>query len=333
MDQQQSRTNSGWAVASFVFGILSLAMVIAGITAIEVGFDSYVINLFPISLLASLPLGFVCGVIALVQIGRNRTRLKGDWMAAVGAIPGGLGLLVIGMIVFAPHGHGQRTSCLNNLKQIGTAIAMYDTDWDDKFPLVSGPGREFERVYGWTWNYRTNSRGGERRWFQNLVGPYAKNKRVFMCPVVGRDGTWKIPGKGTARFLDNRHGGVRTPADPKYIHGPFGSSNAGLKLENDPPTSYWFNAYVTKAGEPDKVISGRSEAICDKTADAPMVWDTPCGFDNGDGDAQIAHGDVFNVCYADGHCKPYQIPNPKVKEWLDSDFRVLHGSDGWYLEK
>ena len=325
----ESPTTSLWAIASFAFGILSLLIAVP-YCAVR---SQLTATLLPI-LVVTLSLGLIYGIVALVQIGRNPGVLKGRGIALVGVIPGAIGVLFLCVILFTPHGcPPTRTSCLNNLKHIGTAIVMYESDWDDRFPLVSGPGREFERVYGWTWNYRTNSRGGERRWFQNLVEPYSRNRRIYMCPDVSEDGTWRIPGKGTARFLYNRHGGAFTPADPERIDPPAGSTAAGLKLEYDPPTSYWFNAYVTRAGRPDKVISGRSEAICDKTADAPIVWDTPCGFDNGDGHAQIAHEDVINVCYVDGHAKPYQIPNPKVKEWLDSDFRGLHGSDGWYPEK
>lgn len=233
-----------------------------------------------------------------------------------------------------------KTSCLNNLKQIGTAVNMYESDWDDRYPLVSGPGRQFEeQVYGWNWNYRTGTSSGERRWFQNVVGPYAKNKKIFMCPAVGDDQKWAvkdvIDGKnGTVTYAYNRHGGTFTPADPKYCAPPSGdASTQGLTLDIDPPTSYWFNTYVTASGQPAKQIAGMSEAICEKTADAPLVWDTPDGFDNGGGESNLAHEDTINVCYADGHAKPYKIPNtkgPAAKPWLDGNFRHNLGADGWY---
>jgi prepilin-type processing-associated H-X9-DG protein len=329
MVQPYARVNSGWAIASFGLGIVTLFAFAVLICAGDA-------PIFDLCLLVSPPLSVICGAIALLHISRNRNTVTGSEWAVIGTILG-----VIAMVVLIPpfflRDRGRpvpTTSCLNNLKQIGTTLAMYEGDWDDKYPRVSGPGREFERVYGWTYNYRTKSTTGERRWFQNLVGPYAKNTKIFMCPVVGQDGTWKIPGKGTVRFLYNRHGGFSRD-DPKPVDPPEGSTAAGLKLENDPPTSYWFNAYVTQAGKQDKVISGRSEKICDKSADAPIVWDTPCGFDNGSGDAQIAHDDVINVCYADGHARPFQIPNPKdpTAHWLDKDFMSMHGSDGWYPEK
>jgi prepilin-type N-terminal cleavage/methylation domain-containing protein/prepilin-type processing-associated H-X9-DG protein len=226
-----------------------------------------------------------------------------------------------------------KTSCLNNLKQIGTGISMYTSDWDDRYPLVTGPGREWEESLTLqTYNYRCPAGGGEKRWLQNVVGPYAKNKKIWMCPAVSEDATWKWGGKTSRAFKYNRHGGWTQAQDPTQIPCAGGSSIVGLTVENDAPTSYWFNASVTTAGQPQKIVSGQSEAICDKTADAPVVWDCPSGYDNGGGDPQIAHEDVINVCYADGHAKPFQIPNPKDPNahWLTSDFLTMHGSDGWY---
>ena len=233
-----------------------------------------------------------------------------------------------------------KTSCLNNLKQIVTSISMYGTDWDDRFPLVTGPGRIFDELYGGSaqnYNYRCPG-GPEKRWFQNVIGPYAKNKKIFMCGAMGEDGKWEI-GNRKMIFHYNRHGGFSPTVDPtgSNVAAPSNSTILGLTLDNDPPTSYWFN-YLCKGPEAsppqtDKVVSGQSEAICDKTADAPIVWDTPCGFALG-ADSQIAHEDVVNVGYVDGHAKPFQIPNPKLTtaavNWMNADYRQMRGTDGWY---
>ncbi len=331
MVQPYARVNSGWAVGACVCGVASLLALSGFVVSMITSADAVFAIIVPFFFLCP-PLGLISGILALAEISRNRDNLKGRGMALAGIIPGAIGILLILMPLFIPHGRPvMKTSCLNNLKQIGTAINMYEADWDDRYPLVSGPGREFERVYGWTYNYRTKSFHGERRWLQNVVGPYAKNKKVFICPKVREGQAWEIPGRGTVNYLYNRHGGFTSSVDSKPVAGPPSDSSPGkLQFDCDPPTSYWFNAYVTKPGKPDKVVSGRSEEICYKTADAPLVWDTPCGFDNGHGESQIAHEDIINVCYADGHAKPYQIPRARSKEWLEGDFRLNHGSDGWY---
>lgn len=64
------------------------------------------------------------------------------------------------------------TSCLSNMKQIGTAEQMYLTDYDDRL---------FPR-FGWK-----NSRAGYTptvdalRWW-NLLMPYTKSNQMFKCP-------------------------------------------------------------------------------------------------------------------------------------------------------
>jgi len=247
----------------------------------------------------------------------------------------------------------QRTSCLNNLKQIGIAVNMYESDWDDRYPLVTGPGRIFDdpAVNGslansipttyWSWkscNFRNVSyttTGGEKRWYQNLVAPYARNRKIFMCRAVTENGTWKIGGV-TATYLYNRHGGFSGSVDPKPISAP-GGSPIPATLDQDPPTSYWFNAAVilySDNGQTHKVIAGQSESVCEKTADAPLLWDTPAGINDGTGEAALAHEDSINVVYADGHARNFSIPRPSENPWAKpgngNHFWSIEGSRGWY---
>lgn len=258
-------------------------------------------------------------------------------------------ILVLFPVIFRSTcvGSSRRTSCLNNLKQIGTALNMYESDWDNRFPLVSGPGREFERVWPginkpFPSNLRTKNSDGERRWFQDLLAPYARNRKIFMCPKVSENDTWKTPA-GTIFYYRNRHGGwTKAEGDThgtdsrRPVYPPHGSSRPKTvdisgKVEDypqlDPPTSYWFNAVTSRNGK-SLLISGQSEAICERTADAPLVWDTPCGY--GSGKEAFAHEDSINVVYADGHAKNFAIPSQSMDSWRTSQFWLLHGSEGWF---
>jgi len=66
----------------------------------------------------------------------------------------------------------KKTADLSNIKQIGTATVMYETDYDDQFPLATvfpGPGPSY---------------GYFERWSSQLVlGPYIKNTAIFLAPI------------------------------------------------------------------------------------------------------------------------------------------------------
>jgi len=251
----------------------------------------------------------------------------------------------------------QRTSCLNNLKQIGNGINMYTSDWDDRYPLVTGPGRIFEETLQVTWpytdtyNFRNATvanypRTGCFKWFQNLTAPYARNTKIFICPSVTENGKWRAGGD-TASYKYNRHGGFGAPG-PGAPAGAVGGTQPppnGTRPatpEQDPPTSYWFNSNTNINNvSPDpavwKKITGESESVCERTADAPLVWDTPCGYNDGSGEAALAHEDSINVLHADGHAKNFAIPRPSLAPWCivgtpggGSDFWRQKGNEGWF---
>jgi len=59
--------------------------------------------------------------------------------------------------------HGRRTSCMNNLKQIGLAIALYRLDYNEEFPP------DLDALY----NAAAKDKG------------YVDNLKVFVCPSSG----------------------------------------------------------------------------------------------------------------------------------------------------
>lgn len=103
----------------------------------------------------------------------------------------------------------KKTQDLSNMKQTGTAIAIYGADYDDKFPLQAGRDCDFGSHPLGTWNF--NSRvlipadwsiplnnvmagGGctsriRGAWGlpQNQIQPYTKNSQIYSIPVAASE--------------------------------------------------------------------------------------------------------------------------------------------------
>jgi prepilin-type N-terminal cleavage/methylation domain-containing protein/prepilin-type processing-associated H-X9-DG protein len=71
----------------------------------------------------------------------------------------------------------RQTSCLSNLRQIGTAMLSYSQDYDEFMPiqgkLASGSACTYDAT---------------RRWY-DLIQPYAKNYQIFQCTSIQKR-TW-----------------------------------------------------------------------------------------------------------------------------------------------
>lgn len=78
----------------------------------------------------------------------------------------------------------RQTTCLSNLKQIGTGLMMYAQDHDETLPA-------------WPFRGGTGGAFSDRRWsvwgyslWVDAVMPYVKNRAVFACPNGPRTGRW-----------------------------------------------------------------------------------------------------------------------------------------------
>jgi prepilin-type N-terminal cleavage/methylation domain-containing protein len=65
----------------------------------------------------------------------------------------------------------RQTSCLSNLKQLGTAMAMYAQDFDELYPPAIGRESTDRFFYEMSW--------------MSLIQPYVKNLGVFIDPSSG----------------------------------------------------------------------------------------------------------------------------------------------------
>src|ERR1044071_4712638 len=69
----------------------------------------------------------------------------------------------------------RKTSCLSNMKQIGTSIMMYTQDYDETYPINnrSYPLAYYKSGGGQSGDYHNS-------WAKHLQ-PYLKNNKVFYC--------------------------------------------------------------------------------------------------------------------------------------------------------
>jgi prepilin-type processing-associated H-X9-DG protein len=100
----------------------------------------------------------ICGLVALSQINKSAGQVGGRGQAIAGVVLGGIGLLMIPIMaaLLLPalgqaREQARRTQCVQNLKEIGLAIAQYASDnneqlpasFDDLAPYVGGSTRIF----------------------------------------------------------------------------------------------------------------------------------------------------------------------------------------------
>jgi prepilin-type N-terminal cleavage/methylation domain-containing protein/prepilin-type processing-associated H-X9-DG protein len=173
----------------------------------------------------------------------------------------------------------RKTSCLSNMKQLGTATMMYVQDYDGAYPLAW-----YERPqYG----------------FDTVLFPYIKNYQVYECPsnkVTARiwsgytklgvgpiPGSYALNGDLTAR---NGTGGQRAGLTESAVQNP---------AETIFITEIWDTRGKAKQGPEHEIFTQNKNAVCDRI---------PFNIHQG--------GSNFTFC--DGHAK-WQRVEQTWKQW------------------
>jgi prepilin-type N-terminal cleavage/methylation domain-containing protein/prepilin-type processing-associated H-X9-DG protein len=198
------------------------------------------------------------------------------------------------------------TQCLSNLKQIGVATRMYSQDYDE----VLVP----------CYLYSSHPASGTLptgtpylQWFDDLLQPYVKNSRVFVCPdwsavyTYGR--TAFPPGEGAGlQNLRWSYGGNNwhwwpngEKANPDLL-GVMGVNRPGLSINGS-------EASVVAPSETIYIMDSAGRELWN-----PQAHDY-CNNGNGyekpttyqgfplRGQVHFRHSDGFNAVFVDGHAK------------------------------
>lgn len=177
-------------------------------------------------------------------------------------------------------------SCLSNVKQVGTAFAMYVQDYDETTPAV----------WGGSGPCQPSGQNCSQEWWYGLF-PYIKNIDMLYCPERsdGEPGDYNAYGRAL---------GIRRYAGYGYNWGPIGWRGGGLLTQQ------------LRNGIGQSFIRGKSLAAI--TFPAQMfsfgdTYDTPrmtigIGFSadtwNGTANEQLRHtGGQLNYAFVDGHAK------------------------------
>ena len=130
----------------------------------------------------------------------------------------------------------RQTSCLNNMKQLGTGLYMYLGDYDDTYPSarLSDGSQQASPSWGVFHCSKNN-------WKRALLAGYVKTKQVFECP--SNEWTWERAKGGTCgEFVgggdeSNNH----FPKDKdKWIPAGYGLN--GMAFHEGIPTTWGENA-------------------------------------------------------------------------------------------
>jgi prepilin-type N-terminal cleavage/methylation domain-containing protein/prepilin-type processing-associated H-X9-DG protein len=169
--------------------------------------------------------------------------------------------------------NARKSSCANNLKQIGTGLLQYIQDYDETFPIMP---------------YNSNAGPGLGVFLQ----PYTKSTQIWRCPSHSSAGTLNVA-------LTNPSYGYNTAFFANGATGFPAKAVADIKFASQiaPVFDQWDGAYFLM----DHCTIGAGQPIT-RVAGSPL---------SGSARTQEGHLGSGNFLYADGHVK--SLPSGKIR--------------------
>jgi prepilin-type N-terminal cleavage/methylation domain-containing protein len=203
----------------------------------------------------------------------------------------------------------RKTTCLSNLKQMGTAMLMYVQDYDETYPWLMQDGRNNDNATGLSRQMSPgppNLNGIRGLFMDYTLQPYIKNLGLFNCPTL-RPSTPVLDASGL----------------PMNQYGSYGYSYGGIGALPSPratPLELFLRLVGPSLGAPyndnnpqNHFIAGQSLAAVSRPADVVMVFCNSYGAHAAVRDAQViplafgGTGENLNgatlAVFADGHAK------------------------------
>lgn len=237
--------------------------------------------------------------------------------------------------------NARKSSCANNLKQIGVGMIQYGQDYDDFMPASVAFGGVAGSHYTWP----------------TMVMPYVKNEQIFACPSASRGPkrrTWTggsnnycdvtltsdstaTPGR-SGDGSDKRNGkvhqlsyGMNTIPDTDAAWSStgttgWGSDVGGLKKHGFVSATNQLSAHASEIEDPAGTIwivdqwaqqSAAADCNPDTVAMREIISDGRLDFVATAGASKVAnrHLETFNAIFGDGHVKAKQWRYSKLAEW------------------
>ncbi len=200
---------------------------------------------------------------------------------------------------------GRQTSCLSNLRQLGTALNQYTQDYDEKFPPAYWSGDDT-----WAFNWGTN-------WCQ-LLYPYVRNNQIFACPTS--------PVKVGSAYSDLVAG---LPPDGVY-YGNYIVNYDGLCYGLNNGDARCLVSEIRYPAETFAILDGYVGGATWGDDTWAVLMNT-LGLDWDSGKAGCnRHNGMTNVTFVDGHAKP--LPLKQVATFGKAASSAVDAVPPWCIE-